>query len=103
MAKIGQIYLQNGRWKNDQLVSSSWIKTSSQDHTGTGYGYYLWVNNKQGHFSARGVRGQRIMVYPPLNLVVVITADLPPKKANTIINSIINRYILAAINNDGTI
>jgi CubicO group peptidase (beta-lactamase class C family) len=80
MAKIGQLFLQHGRWKNRHLISETWIadatrahvkQTSNRDH----YGYFWWVKGQDypGMFEAVGRGGQRINVWPAKDLVLVFT------------------------------
>lgn len=80
MAKLGYLYLNNGRWNGQQLVPEEWVKTSTSTHTDThgiggpyiaGYGY-LWWQDTIGCYSARGSYGQFIMVFPDENLVVAV-------------------------------
>src|SRR2546426_10667573 len=80
MAKLGQLLLPRGRWKNHQVISEDWIRkatrahverTSNADH----YGYFWWVKGKDypGMFEAVGRGGQRINVWPAKDLVLVFT------------------------------
>jgi len=80
MAKLGQLFLQRGRWGERQLLSEAWIRdatrahveqTVNQDH----YGYGWWVKGADypGMFEAVGRGGQRINVWPAKDLVVVFT------------------------------
>src|SRR5262249_55479761 len=80
MAKVGQLFLQRGRWGNRQILSASWItnatarhveRTVNKDH----YGYAWWVkgNDYPGMFEAVGRGGQRINVWPAKDLVLVFT------------------------------
>jgi CubicO group peptidase (beta-lactamase class C family) len=80
MAKIGQLFLQRGRWHDRPLISETWIReatrshverTSNRDH----YGYFWWVkgNDFPGMFEAVGRGGQRINVWPARDLVIVFT------------------------------
>ncbi len=90
MAKLGQVFLDDGKWKGKRIVSSDWVTTASSailDNTssfpssrpGTGYGYNWWiekftVNNEVVQtFAAEGSGGQFIFVIPRLNAVVVFT------------------------------
>ena len=80
MAKIGWLYLNKGRWGKQQLVSSSWVETSTRGHIearqALKYGYQWWVND-DGNYSAVGYGGQYILVAPEMNMVVVFTGNLP--------------------------
>ena len=79
MAKFGFLYLNQGRWDNQNLVSESWVKTSTSDHVKNvygrySYGYQWYLTLIGGHpsFLASGYGGQIIGVVPSLDLVVVL-------------------------------
>jgi CubicO group peptidase (beta-lactamase class C family) len=86
MAKFGQLYLQDGRWNSEQIISSKWVKDSFTSYSfvtneGPGYdGYgYLWWTGKyadsiRANF-ASGVGGCYIGVFYPKNMVIVICGD----------------------------
>ncbi len=79
MAKIGLLYLNEGRWDGEQIVSSKWVKasTSAQVTAGTlaeSYGYQWWVDGE--YYMALGYAGQLIIVHPENNSVVVFTSVL---------------------------
>jgi hypothetical protein len=86
MAKIGYIMLNQGKWENKQIVSNAWIQESTREHIDTfwGYGYgYQWRCGKTlicdqeiEAFWASGTGGQKIYVFPKLDLVVVFTSKL---------------------------
>lgn len=79
MAKIGFLYLNNGTWDDQQIISSSYMQSSvsplvySGGWGGLYYGYQWWVNTGLQAYSARGAHAQRIFVQPKNNLIVVIT------------------------------
>lgn len=88
LARIGQLYLQAGKWNNKQVISQDWITESTTYHHkfnpenniyyGTGYGYLFWIKeNYDGSTSyyADGYGGQYVGVYPSRNLVIVILAN----------------------------
>lgn len=83
MAKIGQLYLNNGVWEGEQIISEQWIKDSTtvQFERSSGsadYGYQWWVrtfgNNNYHAYFAQGHYGQYIFVVPEIELVVVMTS-----------------------------
>lgn len=90
MAKIGQLYLQNGKWNGLQIIPADYVKKATSSFVkGVGlngaykqydYGYFWWSNpvsqsnQKTNIFLARGAGGQNIIVNREENLVVVITA-----------------------------
>ncbi|WP_349555490.1 serine hydrolase [Pseudotenacibaculum sp. MALMAid0570] len=89
LAKIGQLYLQKGKWNGNQIIPEAFASkaTSSIVKAAEGnplykqfdYGYFWWVNpvdrngRKYNIFLARGAGGQLIIVEPKTELVVVIT------------------------------
>lgn len=82
MAKIGQLVLQEGCWKDKQIVSRAWIAeatTPKTKITGIDYGYLWWqypFHIRGGNVSAKlatGNGGQYIMVFPTENMVAVFT------------------------------
>ncbi len=87
MVKFGYLYLRNGIWNKRQIVSPSWIETSTKKHVESkpmnsaedyGYGYLWWINSFGG-FSVHGAGGQYIFVVPDKDMVVVFTGELDLK------------------------
>ena len=85
MAKIGQMVLAGGEWKDRRIVSEEWIKESTMAHIPADeyqYGFGWWVassvidGRKLGWFEAYGNGAQRIIIVPELKLVVVMTTGM---------------------------
>ncbi len=83
MAKFGLLFLQNGLWEGQQLISEQWINdsTTTQFTRSSGsanYGYQWWVrtfgDKRYEAYFAQGHYGQFIFVVPELNLVTVFTS-----------------------------
>ena len=77
MAKIGLLYLNNGRWGDKQIVSKEWVEDSTKNHSPSPndfYGYQ-WRIHYNG-YSALGYKGQRIYNVPSYNLSFIMTANL---------------------------
>lgn len=82
LAKIGQLVLDRGAWNGSQVVPSDWLDQSFTPRVGAtddlDYGYHWWLGkmNADGQpwIGAFGNGGQRLIVIPSLQLVVVITA-----------------------------
>jgi CubicO group peptidase (beta-lactamase class C family) len=73
-AKIGYLWLNDGVWEGQQIVSAAWVKdsvTAQNRAGGDDYGYGWWVSEEEYYASGRG--GQKIIVLPSLNLIVVET------------------------------
>ena len=94
MARFGLLALNNGKWKNEQIIAESFFTESintSQD-INPSYGYFWWLNGKtkfmvpglqtvfsgslvpnapMDMYAAMGANDQRIYVIPDKNMVVV--------------------------------
>jgi CubicO group peptidase (beta-lactamase class C family) len=79
MAKIGFLYLNEGRWGDSQVVPVDWVEASTDKHISAtlqdGYGYQWWITDS-GIYMALGYAGQFIFVVPDKETVVVFTSDL---------------------------
>jgi len=78
MAKLGFLYLHQGQWDGNQILPSAWVENALQPHSknsGDPYGYGWRINNGEiGYeFYAEGMGGQRILVIPGLNTILVTT------------------------------
>lgn len=72
-AKLGRLYLNAGNWNGKQVLSSDWIKKSTQidkAHDFSDDYKYLWWVNANG-YSAKGAFGQYIYVFPKQNMIIV--------------------------------
>jgi CubicO group peptidase (beta-lactamase class C family) len=80
MAKLGYLYLHNGEWDGQQIVSAKWVEEVTRLRTGTdgelGYGYQWWLFTPANVYMALGLDGQTIAVVPQLDLIVVTTAQI---------------------------
>jgi CubicO group peptidase (beta-lactamase class C family) len=88
LAKFGQMLLDNGRWKNQRIVSEKWIGEATKSRTeivGIHYGYYFWIDKQKEYFWTWGAGGQFVFVVPGKDLVVVITSEQNADNANTTI------------------
>ncbi len=100
--KIGQLFLDDGIYKGEQIISSEWIERSTTTFTsgayGVGsYGYGWWIRNFGasgeyfGYF-AMGYAGKHIIVVPDLELVTVFTGTL----TSSTVRDVFNRYLVPA-------
>lgn len=90
LAKIGSLFLQEGRWNGEQVVPPAWVETALQAHIENqdpesprfvmqaGYGYQWWVNTFDTSLgplkaiAAVGNGGQRIILVPELKMGVTM-------------------------------
>ena len=113
MAKLGQMFLQEGLWNDQRIVSADWIRESvkksirlpsnhSLPYFAESYGYQWWLGTfytkKIKAYAAAGFGGQFIIVMPEINMVVVITAGNWDKSSPFLMyDYVINNYVLSAI------
>lgn len=82
MAKLGQLYLQEGEWQGRQLVPFDWVLEATTNRVpsslGESYGYFWWpVPLQEGSaYAAVGFGGQLVEVVPDLDLVIVVSTDV---------------------------
>ncbi len=114
MAKLGQFFLQKGKWNGEQLLPESWIDEATTSHiaslpAGTkkedltiepedsdwlqGYGYQMW-RSRHNSYRADGANGQFILVLPEKEAVIVTTAHIGDMQAEL---NLIWEYLLPAI------
>lgn len=101
MAKFGQLFLNEGSWNNEQIISKSWIQRITTDYTKTGvnsperfaHGYLWWLQSNEyagglpkGSYMATGSGGQRILVVPEWNTVIAhkTMTELPKEQRKTV-------------------
>ena len=104
MAKLGQIYVNDGKWKNTQVISPAWIQKSITPALTVSstydYGYQWWLrdietsNHTYSSYSAIGFGGQYIIVIKELDLVAVFTGG--NFQTEDKVMEIMSNYILPA-------
>jgi CubicO group peptidase (beta-lactamase class C family) len=85
LLKLGQLYLNGGTWNGKRIISESWVKSSTMPHAQideqTNYGYLWWLKDfKAGErpwsaYFMSGNGGNKVAVFPRLEMVVVITSS----------------------------
>ena len=79
-ARFGLLFLRNGKWKNELLLSPEWIKLVQQpSENNESYGYMWWLNRgdrkwrglSENIYYGAGFGGNFIVIIPDQNLVVV--------------------------------
>ena len=111
MLKIGMLMLNDGVWNGKRILPEGWaqksrenygsnsgIKIPGEDLGNVGYGYTWWTCHYPGYsssFCALGWGGQKIIVLPELNAVVVFTGA--NFKSEVRQRRILETYVLPAI------
>lgn len=110
MLKFGLLFMNQGTWNGEQLISPSWINESTKadgevpTSNGLQYGYLWWckkwVHNNQDvkAYFASGNGGQFIFVLPELDIVVVFTGGGYNTNMISIALSIMEGTIIRAVN-----
>lgn len=94
MMRIGLLLLQDGKFANNQVVSSDWIRQTqtsnisidSSENGEYGYGCQIWtfksntLHKPIDYFYANGIFGQYIFIVPKLNIVAVAKSQLQSEK-----------------------
>jgi CubicO group peptidase (beta-lactamase class C family) len=93
-AKLGQLYLDQGKWSGQQLLPEGWVKEATRPSQPylqpgatpqkiRGYQYQWWVpENYDGEFFANGVWGQMMWVSEKHRIVIVKTSVDKDYRAN---------------------
>lgn len=81
LARLGMLYLNNGKWLGKQIIDSAYIKESTVPYNCTEedgcknrtYGYSWWLTNYNNKdvFYARGILGQYLICIPKYKTVIV--------------------------------
>jgi CubicO group peptidase (beta-lactamase class C family) len=107
MAKLGQLVLSHGMWKGKPIVSAEWLKEATMkrfrlDYNAY-YGYQWWISSssvngkKIDWFEGLGFGGQRIIIVPSQELVIVFTAGLYNASEGWLVTTrLINDYVMPA-------
>ncbi|WP_186576925.1 serine hydrolase domain-containing protein [Aquibacillus kalidii] len=93
MTKIGQLYLNGGKWNGELVVSSKWIEDSTKEKSRWGeksYGYLWWIVD--GGYAALGDGGNVIFIIPKKKVVVTIASRFMPRAKDRI--ELIRKHIL---------
>lgn len=88
-AKLGQLLLQQGNWNGQQLLDSAFVakmvtpnyNAFDKDEPAT-YGYSMWIDEKHepAFYGMMGHLGQRILVIPSENTVIVRLGKIKDKR-----------------------
>lgn len=104
MARLGLLFLMDGKWQGEQIISKNWInQATSPSIPNVNYGFMWWLNTKEGSrhwegvdediFYAAGFGGNFIII-DKKNDMVVVTRWLEPQKVGEFM-----RLVSKAVNN----
>ncbi|TGK12239.1 class C beta-lactamase-related serine hydrolase [Leptospira fletcheri] len=102
MVKIGQLYLEGGRWHNRQVLRPEWIAWTLEPGVDPRYGLHWWLHEFEGKstFMATGKGGQYIYVIPHRKIVVVLTSAIWDKAPDALLHSVLEAVKLSLHSKD---
>ncbi|MHA7059767.1 serine hydrolase domain-containing protein [Aquimarina sp. M1] len=96
-ARFGLLFMNDGRWKNQQLISENWIREAIKpSDANSNYGLMWWLNQKGNHhwedlpehlFYAAGFGGNFSVIDQKQNLVIV-TRWLAPSQIDEFVTKV---------------
>ncbi|MEZ5997984.1 MAG: serine hydrolase [Hyphomonas sp.] len=105
LARVGQLYLQDGMWGDERLLPEGWAQfvrtpAPAQPDDGPGYGAQFWLMNDapgvpEGTFYMAGNRGQYVVIVPAMNAVIVRRGFDPIGRTRFDINAFTRDTLLA--------
>ena len=108
LLKIAELYRAGGEWRGKRIVDDAWVKESTRPHARideeTEYGYLWWLKSfKAGEksypaFFMSGNGGNKVMVFPGLDLSVVVTStNFNTKGMHQQTERLVTEYVLRAV------
>jgi CubicO group peptidase (beta-lactamase class C family) len=109
LLKIGQLYLNDGSWNGEQIISKEWAEKSTTPKARFEvdreyeYGYLWWLeefNNEKAYYMT-GTGGNKVVVFPELELIVVLTSTYynGGSKSHNQTAQLLSDYILPVFQN----
>jgi len=106
IAKFGWLFLKDGKWKENRIISEDWINTAPHTHIttqgrGRSYGFNWMsgsrvVNGKKFEYIASfGYGGQTLYIVPEHDLILVFTCELSGE--NSGVNTLVKKAFAAII------
>lgn len=97
MARVGYLFLRNGKWNGKQLLSESWIRESQQPSVANGsYGLLWWLNRGNNAWEGVGERvyhadgfGGNFIVVDAEHDLVIVARWLEPSQAGGLVKRVV--------------
>jgi CubicO group peptidase (beta-lactamase class C family) len=108
LLKLGELYLDGGKWRGKQVIPESWAKASTAPHARVDddveYGYLWWLrtltagDHKFHSYMMQGNGGNKVAVFPEQQLVVVITTtNYNLRGAHQLTDKVLTEFILPSV------
>ena len=103
-AKLGQLYLDGGQFGGKRVISSEWIRRSSETrgiapkkNGDFNYGYHLWVARESSEILFNGMLGQNVWICPKNGIVAVLCCGNNELFQDSPALEIVRKYLAAPI------
>ena len=101
VAKLGWLYLNNGKWEDQQVIPAEWVSASTTSQVeGQQFGYQ-WFLDPAGYLNW-DFPGQWLIVIPEQNVVAVLSGSIPESES-WIIRILLQSLVFPAIQSDTTL
>jgi Beta-lactamase len=113
LLKVGYLFLNDGKWGDEQIISEEWITESTDAHIETHgrtlpdaetYGYQWWNRtfsangNEYECFFSAGWGGQYMFIFPEQDLIIQFFSGYFLTNQTVVPEDLVEDYILPAIN-----
>jgi CubicO group peptidase (beta-lactamase class C family) len=112
VAKFGGLFLKEGKWNGEQVISPRWVEDTMtwyiiysrqgwSDHYGDRYGYQWWLKTFEHQLRTyeavlrSGWGCQKIVLFPEQEMMIILNGGYYTEKEP--VNEIITNYILPAL------
>jgi CubicO group peptidase (beta-lactamase class C family) len=106
MARLGQLYLQKGRWRDKTIIDAGFVADAWRpSRAASQYGLFWWRWAREDprigpvHF-ADGFKGQRIYILPKHAIVIAVSANVAKTDADRAYPALL-RAVVSAAQSDG--
>jgi CubicO group peptidase (beta-lactamase class C family) len=107
LVKLGELYASGGTFEGKRVISERWVRESTRPHARidekTEYGYLWWLktfvpgDKSTAAFFMTGNGGNKVVVFPELDLVAVVTAtNYNAKGMHESTERLLTEYVLPA-------
>jgi CubicO group peptidase (beta-lactamase class C family) len=112
VAKIFYLYLKNGQWEHNQIVTPDWVQQSVTPRInvapGLSYGYKWWLltydsAQSKTAWAGLGFGGQYPVIIPEYDMIVVFTGwNISPDKPSLDLNFVVKKVLHSVVRRKGT-
>lgn len=99
IAKLGQLVMDDGVWRGQQLISAEYIRAATSAHASPppelgdfDYGYQIWVGRKEPSFLFNGMLGQNVLGFRDSGILLVTNAGADTDYQESRYFEIVDRY-----------